>query len=82
MKEKKRIHSKLLEGVVKDHDDHSEKAPMRSTGDIVLLFDGEENARNWFVEYKCDICGAKVREWHADTHDLVRQALRENGILK
>lgn len=77
----RRIHSKQLEGLVEDHGDHREQAPMHSTGDLVLIFGEAEDARNWFVEFRCDICKELVHEWHADLQDLIWGALKENGIL-
>ncbi|MGC4088515.1 MAG: hypothetical protein QM756_11585 [Polyangiaceae bacterium] len=71
-------------GITKDHDDHSGAAIMRATGDLVFHpEDGEESdARNWFVEFKCDVCGQRAQEWHADLHDIVRQALKQAGIIE
>ncbi len=79
---KKRIHSLALLGIERDHDDHRGAATMRSTGDLVQIFEPEDDARSWFVEYKCDVCGELVEEWNADTHDLGRQALKDAGIME
>jgi hypothetical protein len=77
----KKIQSPLLQGIVRDHDDHSEAATMRSTGGAVVEEgDPEDKVRSWFVEYKCDVCGELVYEYDIDTHDLVSQALAQNGI--
>ncbi len=79
---RKRIHSQLLVGVEKDHDDHRGAAPMHGTGDLVLFGDDDEtDAHNWYVEFRCDVCNQIVHSGYADLLDIVRQALKEAGII-
>ncbi|MGC4088514.1 MAG: hypothetical protein QM756_11580 [Polyangiaceae bacterium] len=78
----KTIVSPLFDGITKDHDDHSSAATMRATGTLIHVRGEEDNARNWFVEFKCDVCKQLVVEWHADLHDIVRQALKQAGIIQ
>jgi hypothetical protein len=43
---------------------------------------GEEaNVRSWFVEYFCPVHQGLGKRWDADTHDVVREVLRDNGIV-
>jgi hypothetical protein len=80
--EKKRIKSQSLAGITKLHELHSGRALMRSTGELVLFSGDPANSKFWTAEFKCDVCGEIVQVWSADINDLIRQALRENGILK
>jgi hypothetical protein len=82
MKEIRRIQSDTVKGIVKEHDDHSGSAPMTSTGALLHMFKEEGNPRNWFMEFKCSVCGQAVIIRHVDLHDLIRQALKEQGIIK
>ncbi len=79
---KKRIHSQVLVGIDKDHADHRGKAPMHSTGDLVWFFDDETDARNWFLEYECEVCNEIIQLYAPDTLDLARRALKEANIIK
>lgn len=79
----KTVQSPLMQGIVRDHDDHSEAAPMRSTGNLVLLEGYDEtDAHNWAVEFRCDVCQQLVRSGYADLHDNVRAALKQLGIIQ
>lgn len=80
--EKKRIKSDHLKGIVKLHEDHRGVATMNSTGQAILVFEDETNPRYWQVEFKCEVCGELVHAWYADINDLIRLALKDNGILK
>ena len=82
MSERRRIQSRHLLGITKNHDDDRTRADAHSTGAILLLPDGDPaDSTDWTIEYKCEFCGNVLRMWHADTNDLIREALKENGIL-
>ncbi|MGC4088516.1 MAG: hypothetical protein QM756_11590 [Polyangiaceae bacterium] len=80
----KTISSPLFAEITKDHDDHRGAATMRATGNLIFHSqDGDErDAHNWRVEFKCDVCRELVEEWHADLHDIIRQALKQAGIIE
>ena len=82
MSERRRIQSRHLLGVTKNHDDDRTKADAHSTG-AMLLHCGRDpaNSRTWYIEYKCEFCGQLLEMWHADTNDLIREALKDNGLL-
>lgn len=56
---------------------------MRSTGRVALRENFPEGeVDSWYVEYKCDVCGELIHMYSVDTHDLVRQILIANKIIK
>lgn len=80
--EKKRIKSKLLEGITKEDEGHSGNVLMQSTGNIVQIFDDETDPGSWTAEFKSEASNELILAWYADINDLIRDALKENGIIK
>jgi hypothetical protein len=79
---KKRIESPLLKGIVEDHDDHREAAPMRSTGGLVHEEGLPDDLIFWWVEYLCDVCNEHVHMYSIDTHERVYEVLVQAGIIQ
>jgi hypothetical protein len=75
-----RIEAPMLASLTRDHDDHVGPATMRGTGAAVLISTNFGRARSWGVEYKCDVCGEIIVQMDTDSLDLVRTALRAQGI--
>jgi hypothetical protein len=82
MKQILKIKSQFLIGITKDHNADREDAPMYSTGNLVFDGECETDPRSWYIEYKCSVCNELVYQGNPDLFDLVRAALKENGILK
>ena len=79
---RKRIKSQKLLGITKLDDDHRERAEMHSTGAMEVMFKDETNPKSWAIEYRCDVCKETVQMWTADTNDLIREVLKDEGIIK
>lgn len=77
-----RFEAPRLAGITRDHDDDRYAAPMRGTGAVVQMFDDDSRleTKSWGVEYRCDVCKEIVIQMDTDVLDLVREALRANGI--
>ena len=77
-----RFEAPRLAGITRDHDDHSGAATMRGTGAVVQMRGDERRlkTKSWGVEYRCDVCKEIVVQMDTDVLDLIREALRANGL--
>jgi len=56
---------------------------MHSTGEMVLVFDDDPTeTKFWCIEYRCSVCKQLVCRWSADTNDVIREVLKEEGIIR
>ncbi len=77
-----RFEAPRLARLTRDHDDHSGAATMRGTGAVVQMSGDHMRliTKAWGVEYRCDVCKEIVVQMDTDVLDLIREALRANGL--
>lgn len=76
------ITSPKLAGIKQDCRECRWDTDMRSTGKMFHDpdFGGLDDVQSWFLEYYCPGHEDSLTRWDANTHDIVREVLRENGI--
>lgn len=77
------ITSPKLAGIKQDCHVCATDTDLRSTGKMFHDpdFGGLDDVQSWFLEYYCPVHKGLGKRWDADTHDLVREVLRDNGIV-
>ncbi len=83
----KTINSKRLVGFTHMHVecyDHPNDGNPQGTGNMFHndIFEDMTDARGWTIEYKCSKCDALLRNWNIKAVELIRQALKDEGIIK
>lgn len=77
------ISSPKLSDLVQDCHVCASVADATSTGKMFHDpdFGGVDNIMSWFLEYFCPVHNGNDKRWDANTHDVVREVLRDNGII-
>ena len=77
------IISPKLIGLVQDCHVCAHKADLEGTGKMFHDpdFGEQDDVQSWFIEYFCPVHRGLGTRWDANTHDVVREVLRENGIV-
>jgi hypothetical protein len=75
------ISSPKLLGITRLDEHHRGRATMHSTGRLRQAFGGDLDPGGWTIEFKCEICDQFVYENESADLDLIREVLRDAGII-